>query len=180
MDTGTNNVISPQQDSSNTVFGRLLTNVRSFPQGTKNCYTLKPEQGKNSNYFIRAFFYYGNYDNKNEVPKFDIYVGVNYWTTVEPTNLSPTYRPSMFYVPTFDIIYVCLINTGSGIPFISALELRPWNKSLYPIDEGALYNGRRYNLGTSSDDNNLVRWISYNFFYWFFFSFFFLFFFFCL
>ena len=154
VDTGTNNVISRKHDSSNTVFGRLLTNVRSFPQGTKNCYTLKPEQGKNSNYFIRAFFYYGNYDDKSDVPKFDIYVGVNYWTTVEDTTRLIF---SMIYVPTSDIIYVCLINTGSGIPFISALELRPWNKSLYPIDEGALYNGRRYNLGTSSDDKDFVR-----------------------
>ena len=150
VDTGTNNVISPQQDSSDTVFGRLLTNVRSFPQGTKNCYTLKPEQGKNSNYFIRAFFYYENYDDKSHVPKFDIYVGVNYWTIVEPTNLSPTYRPSMFYVPTSDIIYVCLINTGSGIPFISALELRPLDKSLYPFDSGVLQNGLRYDMGSTT------------------------------
>ena len=154
VDTGTNNVISPEHYFSNTVYGRQLINVRSFPQGTKNCYTLKPEQGKNSNYFIRAFFYYGSYDDKSDVPKFDIYVGVNYWTTVEDTTRLIF---SMIYVPTSDIIYFCLINTGSGIPFISALELRPWNKSLYPIDEGALYNGRRYNLGTSSDDNFLVR-----------------------
>ena len=151
VDTGTNNVISPEHYSSNTVYGRQLINVRSFPQGTKNCYTLKPEQGKSSNYLIRAFFHYGNYDNKNEVPKFDVYVGVNYWTTVKPTNLSPTYRPSMFYVPTSDIIYVRLINTGSGIPFISALELRPLDKSLYPLDSGVLQNGLRYDMGSTTD-----------------------------
>ncbi|KAL0009939.1 hypothetical protein SO802_005047, partial [Lithocarpus litseifolius] len=28
--------------------GRQTRNLRSFPQGKKNCYTLKPEQGKNS------------------------------------------------------------------------------------------------------------------------------------
>nr|POE73730.1 putative lrr receptor-like serine/threonine-protein kinase [Quercus suber] len=146
-DTGTNNVVSSEHDSSNTVYGRLLINVRSFPQGTKNCYTLKPEQGKRSNYLIRAFFHYGNYDNKNEVPKFDVYVGVNYWTTV----VEPTSRPTMIYVPTSDIIYVCLINTGSGIPFISALELRPLDKSLYPFDSGVLQNGWRYDMGSTTD-----------------------------
>ena len=154
VDTGTNNVISPEHYSSDTLFKRLLINVRSFPQGTKNCYTLKPEQGKNSNYFIRAFFYYGNYDDKGDVPKFDIYVGVNHWTTVEDYT---RFIFSMIYVPTSDIIYVCLINTGSGIPFISALELRPWDKSIYPFDFGVLQNGRRFNLGTSSNGQDLVR-----------------------
>ena len=157
IDTGTNNEIAPEYYYSNPDYGRQLRNLRSFPQGTKNCYTLKPEQGKNSSYLIRAFFYHGNYDNKNQVPKFNLYVGLNYWTTVDLQNIATPVFPDIIYVPTSDIIYVCLINTGSGIPFISALELRPLNKSLYPIDEGALYNGWRYNLGTSSDDKVFVR-----------------------
>ncbi|KAK7817685.1 putative lrr receptor-like serine/threonine-protein kinase [Quercus suber] len=33
--------------------------------------------------------------------------------------------PDIIHVPLSDTIFVCLINTGSGIPFISALELRP-------------------------------------------------------
>lgn len=159
IDTGTNNEISPEYYDSNPDYGRQLRNLRSFPQGSKNCYTLKPEQGKNSSYLIRAFFYYGNYDNKNQLPKFDLYVGINYWTTVDPQyiNVATPVFPDMIYVPMSDIIYVCLMNTGSGIPFISALELRPFNKSLYPIDEKALYNGWRYNLGTSSDDKVFLR-----------------------
>ena len=84
IDTGTNNYISPEYYSSNPDYGRLITNLRSFPNGTKNCYTLKPEQGKNKNYLIRAFFCYGNYDNKNEIPKFDVYVGVNYCNAPNP------------------------------------------------------------------------------------------------
>ena len=164
VDTMTNNVISPEYYSSNTVFGRQLISVRSFPQGTKNCYTLKPEQGKSSNYLIRALFQYGNYDNKNEFPKFDLYDGVNYWSTVEISSVSYTIYPDIIYVPSSDTIFVCLINTGSGIPFISGLELRPLDKSLYPFDFGTLQNGWRYDMG-STTDKVFVRWISYNFFF---------------
>ena len=57
IDTGTNSSISPENQISNHDYGRQIRNLRSFPQGEKNCYTLKPEQGKNSNYLIRPFFY---------------------------------------------------------------------------------------------------------------------------
>ncbi|KAK4595077.1 hypothetical protein RGQ29_018720 [Quercus rubra] len=153
IDIGTNSNISPENYSPNPYYGRQTRNMRSFQQGKKNCYTLKPEQGKNSNYLINFFFYYGNYDNKNKVPKFDVYVGVNYVYTLD-LDLDDVYTTILFdviHVPTSDIIYVCLINTGSGIPFISALELRPLDKSLYPFDFGALKNSWRYDLGTATD-----------------------------
>ncbi|KAM3747460.1 hypothetical protein ACB098_05G037000 [Castanea mollissima] len=157
IDTGTNNAISPEYYSlmASPNYVRQMKNLRSFPQGTKNCYTLKPEQGKNSNYLIRAFFFYGNYDNKNQPPKFDIYVGVNFWTTVSSSELNQFYPPwetfpDIFHVPLSDSICVCLINTGSGIPFISALELRPLSKSIYPTNFGALSFGSRLDIGASS------------------------------
>ena len=156
IDTGTNSNVSPENQYSDHDYGRQIINLRSFPQGKKNCYTLKPDQGKSSNYLIRAFFYYGNYDNMNKIPKFDVYVGVNYWTTVEPSAVDTPSFPDMIYVPTSDIIYVCLMNTGSGIPFISALELRPLDKSLYPFNFGALRDGWRYNMG-STTDKDFVR-----------------------
>ncbi|XP_050285793.1 LRR receptor-like serine/threonine-protein kinase IOS1 isoform X2 [Quercus robur] len=59
--------------------------------------------------------------------------------------------PDFIYVPSSDTILICLINTGSGIPFISALELRPLSKSMYPIDSGAQFSSWRYDLGTLSD-----------------------------
>ncbi|KAF3961496.1 hypothetical protein CMV_013895 [Castanea mollissima] len=158
IDTGTNSNISPENYYPNPEypeFAQLSRNLRSFPQGKKNCYTLKPEQGKNSNYLINFFFYYGNYDNKNKIPNFDVYVGVNYMFTLD-LNLDQMYILRLFdviHVPTSDIIYVCFINTGSGIPFISALELRPLDKSLYPFDFGALKFGWRFNLGTTTGQN---------------------------
>ncbi|KAL0010247.1 hypothetical protein SO802_005355 [Lithocarpus litseifolius] len=150
IDTGTNSNISPENYNLNLDYGRQTRNLRSFPQGKKNCYTLKPEQGKNSNYLIRPFFNYGNYDNNNKIPKFDVYVGVNYMYTVELDGVDITLFTDIIHVPTSDIIYVCLINTGFGIPFISALELRPLDKSLYPFDFGALKRGWRFDLGTTT------------------------------
>ena len=113
---------------------------------------MKPEQGENSNYLFQFYFYYGNYDNKNKTPKFDVYVGVNFVYTLD-LDQDEVYTLRFFdviHVPTSDIIYVCFINTGSGIPFISALELRPLDKSLYPFNIGALKDSLRYDLGTTT------------------------------
>ncbi|XP_050289743.1 probable LRR receptor-like serine/threonine-protein kinase At4g29180 [Quercus robur] len=44
IDTGANNDISPEYYYSNPVYARQANTLRSFPQGTKNCYTLKPKQ----------------------------------------------------------------------------------------------------------------------------------------
>ena len=132
-----------------------MINLRSFPQGKKNCYTLKPEQGKNSNYLVQFFFDYGNYDNKNKLPKFDVYVGVNFVLRLDYLEYDSTAVFNVIHVPTSDIVYVCFINIGSGIPFISALELSPLDKSLYPSNFGALKDGLRYDLGTTPDPNGL-------------------------
>ncbi|KAL8226189.1 hypothetical protein R6Q57_018746 [Mikania cordata] len=41
-----------------------LATLRSFPQNTRNCYTLRPKQGKNNRYLIRLRFLYGDYDSR--------------------------------------------------------------------------------------------------------------------
>ncbi|KAJ9129794.1 hypothetical protein P3X46_035242 [Hevea brasiliensis] len=117
---------------------RLCKNLRSFPTGRKNCYTLRPKQGKNHNYFIKTLFCYGNYDGKNQPPKFDLYIGVNYWITVEGLAglLWRTY--DLFHFSSTDIIHLCLVNTNVGVPFISALELHPVNDSIYRSEFGSL------------------------------------------
>lgn len=95
--------------------------MRVFPKGTRNCYTLQPEQGKDKVYLIRASFDYGNYDVESQPPVFDLYIDTNYWDTVNSS--SYTYK-EIVYVPPRDYIHVCLVNTDTGIPLISALELR--------------------------------------------------------
>ncbi|CAF2116315.1 unnamed protein product [Brassica oleracea var. botrytis] len=57
------------------------TVLRYFPDGVRNCYTLSVVQ--DTNYLIVAMFTYGNYDNLDTPPKFDLYLGPNIWTTVD-------------------------------------------------------------------------------------------------
>lgn len=54
-------------------------------------------------------------------------IGVNFWVAVNLTNWDPSltvWKEVLTVVPS-NSVSVCLINFGSGIPFISALELRP-------------------------------------------------------
>ncbi|KAK7848833.1 putative lrr receptor-like serine/threonine-protein kinase [Quercus suber] len=149
IETGTKNPISPEYSSMvSPNYVRQMKNLRSFPQGTKNCYTLKPGQGKSSNYLIRAFFFYGNYETRFNLQSLTYTLGVIFG----PRELYPPWEtfPDIIHVPLSDTIFVCLINTGSGIPFISALELRPLSKSIYPTNFGALSFGSRLDIGTSS------------------------------
>ncbi|KAK0598219.1 hypothetical protein LWI29_032649 [Acer saccharum] len=118
VDTGEVHQIS-LHDFVHNRYPQKLKNLRSFPQGTRNCYTLKLEQGTNNNYLIRAVFAYGNYDNKKQKPVFDLYIGVNKWATVDSEFISC----EIINVFSNESIDVCLINTGHGVPYISVLEL---------------------------------------------------------
>ncbi|PON47849.1 Malectin-like carbohydrate-binding domain containing protein [Parasponia andersonii] len=123
-------------------------NVRSFPEGRRNCYTLKPTLGKGTKYAVRARFMYGNYDNEGQPPTFDLFLGVDLWDTV--ITQYPWFRveKEIIFFPTEDRIDVCLVNTGYGIPFISVLELRPWNNQTYNVNEtgSVMLNSGRYDL----------------------------------
>ncbi|KAK3410880.1 hypothetical protein EUGRSUZ_J02909 [Eucalyptus grandis] len=121
-----------------------LKNLRSFPSGMRNCYTLKPDKGKNNTYLIRASFWYAAYDDKNRPPIFDLYIDVNYWATVD--NSDKKYY-EIVYVAQRDDIQVCLVNIGQGVPFISALELRTLDNSLYQIESGILMVNFRNDVG---------------------------------
>ncbi|KAL0010254.1 hypothetical protein SO802_005362 [Lithocarpus litseifolius] len=98
IDTGIVKTVSPDSPED---LPQSQKNLRSFPQGTRNCYTLRPEQGKNNNYLIKARFVYGNYDGENQTPKFDLHLEVNEWTTVNLTNFGA-------YGYYYDIIHVPL------------------------------------------------------------------------
>ncbi|XP_031120499.1 probable LRR receptor-like serine/threonine-protein kinase At1g05700 [Ipomoea triloba] len=142
--------------------------LRSFPQGTRNCYTLRPSPGKGSKYLIRAGFWYGNYDGKNQLPEFDLYLGVDYWDTVTLNSSSPS-SLEIIHVLSSDFLHVCLVNTGRGTPFISTLELRNLNVTMYATTAGSLQTFARLDLGSTStrpiryrDDMNDREWTPYN------------------
>jgi hypothetical protein len=105
--------------------------VRSFPSGVRNCYKINVTSG--TKYLIKAYFYYGNYDNLNQPPQFDLLLGANFWDTLKFPNASLLIYiwSEIIYTPSLDYIQPCLVNTGNGTPFISAIELRPLNNTIY-------------------------------------------------
>ncbi|KAL8170517.1 LOW QUALITY PROTEIN: hypothetical protein V2J09_022321 [Rumex salicifolius] len=131
-----------------------FTTVRAFPDGNRNCYTLSPVQ-PNSKYLIRAWFLYDNYDGARSVPGFDLHVGVDFWVTVTIQSAGVRFGSEIIYVSTLDSVDVCLVNTGHGTPFISALELRPLGNAGYAATSDVslrLFN--RWDAGPAAEDRD--------------------------
>jgi hypothetical protein len=128
IDTGVSKTIT-SIDKTKVLSQELLEYVRSFPSGVRNCYKINVTSG--TKYLTRTTFYYGNYDNQNKPPQFDLHLGANVWDTVKFTNLSNIKTIEIIYISLQDYIQLCLVNTGKGTPFISAIELRPLNNDSY-------------------------------------------------
>ncbi|XP_041001735.1 LRR receptor-like serine/threonine-protein kinase IOS1 [Juglans microcarpa x Juglans regia] len=125
-------------------------NVRSFPQGVRNCYTINITRG--TIYLIRGTFLHGTYDGEgNNLPEFDLYLGTNMWDTVKVENSSYSIIKELIHVASRNYIHVCLVNTGLGTPFISALEFRPLNNNSYETKHGPLALFLRADTGSTSD-----------------------------
>ena len=150
VDTGISRSILPEFRAN---VQRQMWYVRSFPEGTRNCYNLRLKNG--SNYLIRASFMYGNYDSQDKAPEFDLHLGPNLWFSVRLENASTFITREIVHVLTSNNLYVCLVNTGNGTPFISALELRPMMNSIYKTQTGSLDLVRRLDIG--SKENGTIR-----------------------
>ncbi|KAG6526598.1 hypothetical protein ZIOFF_016590 [Zingiber officinale] len=159
IDTGVNhNTSAPYRGDVPTP---VLDTLRAFPNGTRNCYTIRSRavvQG--SKYLLRAWFRYGNYDGllNSQSLAFELHLGVNYWVGVNVTMPNLPYRKEeIIAVATAGYLSVCLVNTGMGTPFISGIELRPLKDSLYPAvnKRRSLLLFHRWNLGTAH--GNYVR-----------------------
>ncbi|KAK1354976.1 putative leucine-rich repeat receptor-like protein kinase [Heracleum sosnowskyi] len=144
-DAGESKTILPIHRTSS--LERQFLTLRSFPQGTRNCYTLKPAQGPGNRYLIRAQFMYGNYDSKGVTPQFDLHLGVEKWDTISFNKTTSQELSEIIHVPTSEYIHVCLVNTGHGTPFISSLELRYFNNSMYTAEFGSLQLFARLDFG---------------------------------
>lgn len=154
--------------------------LRYFPEGTRNCYTLKVMQG--THYLIRAVFLYGNYDNLNESPRFDLYLGPNFWVIINLQDqdisqsrilLGDGKIEEIIHMPKSNTLDICLVKTGSSTPFISALELRPLRDDTYTTKSGSLKLLARLSLRLSelTDPNSYIRLVNspYLFFFFLFF-----------
>ncbi|XP_042441599.1 probable LRR receptor-like serine/threonine-protein kinase At1g05700 [Zingiber officinale] len=132
-DDGVNSQVASSYRSSSSQGEQTL---RSFPNATRSCYALKPVI-KNRKYLLRGTFYYGNYDGQNSANtvrplQFDLYFDANFWRTVNITDPSYAFWYEVLAVAMADSVSVCLVNTGSGTPFISVLEFRPIPDVMYP------------------------------------------------
>ncbi|KAJ4896672.1 Leucine-rich repeat protein kinase family protein [Raphanus sativus] len=123
-------------DSYNTPLQQQTWTLRSFPEGQRNCYNFNLKA--NRKYLIRGTFVYGNYDGLNQIPKFDLHVGPNKWTSVILDGVANASIYEMIHVLPQDRLQVCLVKTGQTTPFISALELRPLNNRSYVTQSGSL------------------------------------------
>ena len=72
------------------------------------------------------------------------------WDTVNITNLSIPVFKELIHVPSKTNLQVCLVNTGLGMPFISAIELRPLNNKTYVTNFGSLALYARLDVGSIS------------------------------
>lgn len=103
---------------------------------------------------------YGNYDNKKKPPKFDLFLGVDRWDSVDLHNASEIVTKELIHVPPLDYMQICLINTRKGVPFISAIEIRPLDNDTYVASSGSLKLHQRLDYG--AERNRSVRWGSFS------------------
>nr|WAP48841.1 malectin leucine-rich repeat receptor-like kinase 1a [Medicago truncatula] len=154
IDTGVSKRIQFKDDIQ-----QQLEYVRSFPSGVRNCYRINVTSG--IQYLIRVSFYYGNYDNLNETPQFDLHFGPNVWDTVtfSSNDLGFAFK-EIIYTPSQDYIQPCLVNTGKGIPFISAIELRTLNNNTYTTHsaKSVLSLSGRFHMVSKSIENLQYRY----------------------
>lgn len=131
------------------------TTLRHFPaeDSRKYCYTLNVTS--RNRYLIRATFLYGNFDNNNVYPKFDISLGATHWTTVVISDANLIEKAELVFLALAPSVSVCLSNATTGQPFISTLELRQLNGSMYLTeyeDRFHLSVAARINFGAETED----------------------------
>ncbi|CAK9172383.1 unnamed protein product [Ilex paraguariensis] len=106
---------------------------RDFPiDNKKYCYTLSTDERRR--YLVRATFLYGSSVEQDTYPKFQLYLDATKWSTVTVLDASRVYIKEMIIRAPSQSIDVCLCCATTGSPFISTLELRPLNLSMYATD----------------------------------------------
>ncbi|KAI3763358.1 hypothetical protein L1987_53814 [Smallanthus sonchifolius] len=73
-------------------------------------------------------------------------MGADYWATVLIPDPSEYLAHEMIHLTSSDYINVCLVNTGHGYPFITALELRLLDITMYKDQSRSLISVHRSNF----------------------------------
>ncbi|KAJ6755994.1 hypothetical protein OIU79_028414 [Salix purpurea] len=133
---------------------KQYTTVRHFPADSrKYCYRL--DVTSRTRYLLRATFLYGDFDSNNVYPKFDISVGPTHWSTIVISDANTIESIELIFLASSSSISVCLSNATTGKPFISTLELRQFNGSVYLTafeNQFYLSVSARINFGADSVD----------------------------
>ncbi|KAK4485722.1 hypothetical protein RD792_008368 [Penstemon davidsonii] len=129
---------------------------RDFPTDNKKyCYTLTTQERRR--YIVRATFLYGNNSViQGTYPKFQLYLDATKWSTVTIVESSRVYVKEMIIRAPSYSIDVCLCCATTGSPFISTLEMRPLNLSMYATDyEDNFYLtvAQRVNFGAPTQED---------------------------
>lgn len=133
-----------------------LSTLRYFSNTSarKYCYSFPVIKG--GKYLVKTIYYYGGFDGGKQPPVFDQIVQGTRWSTVNTTEdyakgLSSYYE--IVVASAGKTLSVCLArnaHTGSSSPFISALEVKSLDDSLYnPTDftKYALVTVARHSFG---------------------------------
>lgn len=133
---------------------RQYQTLRYFPaDNRKYCYSLNVKT--RTRYLIRATFLYGNFDNNNVYPKFDISLGPTHWSTIVISDANTIESQELIFLASDPTISICLSNSKTGLPFISTLELRQFNGSIYltPFENQFFLSvSARINFGAENED----------------------------
>jgi hypothetical protein len=135
-----------------------FTTVRYFPaDNSKYCYTMNVRN--RTRYLVRATFLYGNFDNSNVYPKFDISLGASPWSTIVIDDATTPVVEEAIILAAAPTLSVCLSNASTGQPFISTLELRQFNGSLYyTTDETRFFLALSARINFGAESNDSVRY----------------------
>ncbi|KAI3670517.1 hypothetical protein L1987_87853 [Smallanthus sonchifolius] len=82
-------------------------------------------------------------------------MGADYWATILIPDPSEYLAHEMIHLTSSDYINVYLVNTGHGYPFITALELRLLDITMYKDQSRSLISVQRSNFGTTETVRNL-------------------------
>lgn len=128
---------------------------RDFPPDTKKyCYSLTTEERRR--YIVRATFLYGTSLTEGTYPKFQLYLDATKWSIVTVMEAARVYVKEMIIRAPSKSIDVCLCCATTGSPFISTLEMRPLNLSMYATDyeDGFFLKlAQRVNFGAPSQES---------------------------
>ncbi|KAF0889672.1 hypothetical protein E2562_030151 [Oryza meyeriana var. granulata] len=147
-----------QNQNDNLQKQQQYTTVRYFPaDNRKYCYTMNVRN--RTRYLVRATFLYGNFDNSNVYPKFDLSLGATPWTTVVIDDATTPVVQEAIILAAAPTLSVCLSNASTGQPFISTLELRQFNGSLYyTTDEKQFFLRLSARINFGAESNASVRY----------------------